>query len=1070
MKFLYVVIIAVSLAAPLRSEEARLLRFPDIANDGRIVFTYEDDLWILPSNATKAFRLTSHPGREAQAKFSPDGKWIAYIGNYDGNSDVYVLPSSGGEPKRLTFNPSWTTLCDWSGDGKFIYLITPKRYRYELYRIPSTGGAAERIPIGRAWEATVSDDGKIVYTPNSATRMSWRGYRGGLQPDLFLTDTKGTTFEKLTSWEGYDAKPLFFKSNLLYLSDREDNRMNLYQYDFPTKTSKRLTLNKDWDVEEPSVSQTDIVFISEGYLWKMDGLNNKISKLTVELTSDHWLTRPFTSIPDLLVNDVVPGIAGKKTVVETRGEIFLFDQSSTNPANLTMTSGSREILPALSPDGSKIAFYSDRSGEYELYVMNAQEGSQWEQITNGNKTFYYHIVWSPDGKRLLFGDKEYQIYWADVATKKVTKVDKGEHQRDNEIYWEFSDYDWSADGKWIAYAKCNFNMNSSIYLFNTETRKSTRLTDDRYDNLSPAFDRNGKYLYFISYRDFEPELDPFMDNNLVPHASRIMVAQLQEGLPAPFTAEEKVISIDVLKRGIEIQDIQKRIFTLSIESGNYYKLTATNGRLFFLSKPRWGFPGDEVYAPKSVTPYTLETVSIEDMQKKKIISGIAITYHVSSDGNFVGYISNIGKGVVSTSKEAVAGTGKLQWGNVKLRVEPRAEFSQIFNDVLSQINNFFYDPSIHGLDLSAIAKKYQALLPYCVTRQDVNYLLGKLNAEVGTSHMYVFRTGEAPRVKYERSNVGLLGADLVPDGKYYRFDHLIETPNDDPDTHNPLLARDVKLREGHYLIAIDGSSISTDEDYGKYLVGKAGQNITLTVNDKPSASNAWTITIEALSEEYGMRYKEMVEANYRKVKEATDDRVGYMHLSDMDKDGLTQFEQAFRAERFRDGLIIDVRDNGGGFVSWFIIDKLERILTGLTKTRAFAPMLYPHGIVRGPMVLLCNEGSGSDGDLVTWQFKERKFGPVIGTRTWGGLIGIINFQDLIDGGMVTQVNVGFSDLKGNWIVENHGVDPDIVIENNPADIERGIDAQLNKAIEVVQKLLKEKPLQNEKAPVFPKRY
>lgn len=1064
----FVVLAACSMTLSLFADEVRLIRYPDIADDGRIVFTYEDDLWLLPAGSSRAVRLTSHPGKEARAKFSPDGQSIAFAASYDGNPDVYLIPASGGTPQRLTYSHSGARIVDWTADGRFIYILMAQRMYNELYRIPAGGGAPERIPIGEVSECAVSRDQKtVVYTPSSASAMNWRGYRGGRQPDLYITDLQGTRFEKITPWDGYDCQPLYFRDRILFLSDRKHNRMNLYTYDAAGKTATSLTDFTDWDVEEPSASGNAVVFTMGGWLYKYDGI--KTEKVALEMESDHWLSRPYYINPGQFVNEIVPDNGGEITYVEARGDIFRIAPEEGEPVNLTATPGSREMMPSLSPDGQWLAFYSDKTGEYELYVMAVKKGSPWQQITRDKKTFYYHIVWSPDSKKLLFNDKEYQLYWADVASKKVTSIDRAVYQRDNEIYWEHSDYDWSADSKWIAYSKCAFNMNSSIYLYNTETAKIYRLTDDRYDDLSPAFDRNGKYLFFLSNRNFEPELDPMMDNHINVNMSRIMVVSLQDGLPVPFSREEKSTPNEPLKRGIEIQNIQKRIFTVPINSGTYLKLTARENRFYFLSKSTFGFPGDESYAPKSTAIYTLNAGSSENLAVTKIIDPVTLVYHVSADGKHVGYIGAGTGGVISTETESSVGTGALNWGYARMLIEPEKEYTQIINDVWLQVRNYFYDPGIHGLDWKAIGEKYRALVPYCASRQDLNYVMGKMVAELGVSHMYVWRPGDVQRQNYPRAPIACLGADLVPAGKYYQFAHILQTPNADEDTRNPLLAPNIKLKDGDYLLAIDGQTVTTEEDYGKYLIGKAGLNVQLTVNDKPSLQGAWTIETTALSDDYLLRYKERIERNYEKVQSATKGAVGYFHISDCDLEGLKQFEQGFRAERFRDGLIIDVRGNGGGFDSYMMIDKIERALMYVTQTRNFEPMHYPHGIIRGPVVMLCDEKSGSDGDLIVQHFKDRKLGTTIGTRTWGGLIGIINFQDLIDGGMVTQVNVGFANLNGEWVVENKGVTPDLIVENNPGDLEKGIDAQLNKAIEVVLEQIKNKPPKTLKAPAYPKR-
>ncbi len=1050
---------------PLRAQEARLMRYPDISNDGTIVFTYEDDLWLVKPGQTAAQRLTSHPGKETQASFSPDGNSVAFAGSYDGKNDLYVLSLSDMNPRRITYSTSDIHIMDWSEDGKYIYYTSYLRMNYELYRVPAKGGFSERIPVGKAWQAAIA--GKtVVYTPTSADGMNWRGYRGGQQQDLYRTDITGQSAEKLTDWEGFDCRPFFMGSRLFFLSDRKYNRMNLYEMDLKTKTVIPVTRDSVWDVREPGASANAIVFTSGGQLFRYDG--KTAERIHVTAASDRWMLRPYTANPDGFISEIFPGNTAGTAYVESRGDLFKIDPESGDPVNLTNTSGSREIQPSLSPDGQWLAFYSDKTGEYELYVMETKAGAPWIQITDGFRTWYYHIVWSPDSKKLLFNDKNYQLYWADVAAKKVTKIDRALYQRDNEIFWEASDYDWSADGKWIAYAKCEFNMNSAIYLYNTENKQTLRLTDDRFDNLSPAFDRNGKYLYFLSNRNFEPELDPLMDNHINVNMTRIMAVQLQDGLPVPFSKEEKETPVEPLKRGIDINNIQKRIFTLPVNPGTYFKLTARENKFFFLSKPRFGFPGEESFSPKTTAIYTLNACNA-DLAVTRIMEGISVVYNISHDGKQAGYLGSFAGGVVSSESESTMGMGTITWGDTKLTIEPAKEFRQILNDVWLQVRNYFYDPGFQGIPWKAVKDKYSELIPFVTSRQDLNYVLGWMTGELGVSHMYVWRPGDVRRQAAERHSVACLGADLVLDNGAYRFGHIIRTPNDHPDSKNPLLAPNLKLKEGCYLIAINGNDLSPDEDYRKYMVDQSGKKIKLLVNDKASPNGAWTVETEGLFEDYSLRYTEWVETNYQTVKEKSSGRAGYFHLSDCDEAGLRQFEQGFRAERFRDGLIIDVRNNGGGFDSYMMIDKLERKLMYLTQTLDLEPMHYPHGIVRGPMVMICNEGSGSDGDLIALHFKDRKMGTLVGTRTWGGLIGIINFQDLIDGGMVTQVNVGFANLNGEWVVENKGVEPDETVENLPADMEKGVDAQLNRAIEIVLRQIQSNPPLRIKAPAFPKK-
>lgn len=1050
------------------AQEPRFMQKPDIADDGTIVFTYEEDLWILPPRTQTAVRLTSDPGRESGAKFSPDGQWIAYVGNAQGPTHVYVIPKGGGTPRQVTWTHAGVRIVDWSADGQSIYYISAKRRDQELWKVPASGGASERIPIGKTWEAALHPDGQtVVSTPSNADRMNWRGYRGGRQPDLYMSDIQGRDRRRITDWEGYDCQPVYAGSTLYFLSDREDNRQNIYAYNPADGHAKRLTRFVDWDVEDLSASTKALIFVNEGLLYIYDTYLNTVVKVDLAIPSDHPFVAPRTVLPSNFVNDCVPGPRAERVVVESRGDLFLFEKGQATPVNLTASAGSRECQPAISPDGTRLAFVSDKSGENEVYVCDLRPGAPWIPVTKKSTTWYYRLVWSPDGTRLCFGDKDLKLFWADLKAGTVTLVDRAMHQRDNEIYWEASDYDWSADGRMLAYAKCAFNMNSEIWLHDTKTGTSVRVADDRFDNLSPAFDRNGDYLYFLSNRNFTPALDPFMDNNIVTDASCVMAVALHAGRPAPFIKGAGLTPPSTPQSGIDLDGIAERVFMTPIKSGTYTRLTATRGRVFFLSKPMFGFPGDEVYAPRLVTPWSLETVDMATLRRHTILTDVSIATTVSPDGSSVGFVAGDHHGVVGTSQPATTEEGALVWGDATMRIDPTQEFRQIFDEVWRQERNFFYDVNMHGLDWKAIGDRHRALLPSVPSRQDLNVLLGKLIAELGTSHMYIMRPGDLPRPVGGRVPIGCLGMDLVPENGRYRIAHIVRTPNDDPFTRNPVCAPDVRIHEGDYVLAIDDSVLTLDRDYGYWLQNKAGVKITLTLNHTPSMEGAWTTSFVTLRSEQGLRYTEWVERNYATVKSATSGRVGYFHLSDMDKDGLEQFERGFRAERFRDGLIIDVRGNGGGFVSWFVLDKLERELRYFTRTRDFEPMLYPHGIVRGPMVMLCDESSGSDGDLIAQHFKDRKLGTLIGTRTWGGLIGIINFMDLIDGGMVTQVNVGFGNLNGEWVVENTGVTPDIEVPLDPAALEQGKDTQLLKGIEMILKDMERTPAKKVTIPRYP---
>ena len=1053
--------------------KGRLLQNPDIGH-GKIVFTFEDDLWLVPETGGIARRLTDFPGLERFAKFSPNGKWIAFTGNYDGGSDVYIIPAEGGSPIRLTYHPAADVVLGWTPDSRFVLFRSRRGLRTGLYRVSISGGFPEKLPVDRVRYASLSPDGaRIAFNRNDADRMNWKDYRGGDQQDIWIGNLKTRKFHKITRWEGYDNFPMWVGDAIYFNSDRQFGRMNLYRYSLKTKQIERITHFKNWDVEFPSTDSRKIVYGCEGYLWTYDLTTGKNRKLSILIPTDRWRVRNTYLDPDNYVQYVSLSAKGDTAVVQSRGDVYLVPTKKGQPVNLTQSSGSREIYPVLSPNGKWVAFFSDKTGEYELYIAEPKPNRSWKQLTHHSKTYYYHVVWSPDSKKLLFGDKDFKTFVVDISTGKMTKIDQCFYQKDNEIYWEISDYNWSPDSKWVTYSKTNKNLNSSIYLYNFETKQKVRLTDDRYDDFSPAFDQAGKYLYFLSNRHFQPELDPFMDNNINADMTQVMVVQLQSGEKPPFEEDaekdSKTEKIDVNR--IDLKGISDRLYTAPVSAGTYKKLQAGKKSVYFLSKKNFGFPGmEEFFHPNSVTFYTLKRFDISSKHTKTVIAGIG-SYSVSYDDSHVSYLSGKMAGVVSSTDESFVGEGTLDWKGLKQWVDFSQEYRQIYWEAWRQIRDFFYDPNLHGRDWPAIGKKYAALIPFVGTRNDLNYLLGQMIGELTASHEYIIGRGSPIRERYERVSVGLLGADLIPDKKAnaYRFAHIIKGAEWKSGAQNPLLNPDVQVRKGDYLLAIDGKRLSSKENYFKYLENKSGRKVSITVNRKPTLKDARTFTIRTLYSDRNLRYFEWVQKNYAYVKQKTKGHVGYIHLTDMDEEGLRQFEQGFRAERYRDGLIIDVRNNGGGFVSWFLIDKLERKLMFLTKTRNFHPMYYPHAVHPGPIVVLCNQGTGSDGEVFSEHFKELKMGTLIGTRTWGGLIGIINMIPLVDGGMLTQSNVGFANLHGKWVVENHGVDPDIVIDNAPADVLAGRDPQLDKAIEVIEAELKKNPPPKLVPPPFPKK-
>jgi len=1070
-------ILWLTISAPAPAAEGRLIRDPHVGG-GRVLFTWEDDLWTVSLAGGQATRLTAHPGVERYGRFSPDGRQIAFTAGYDGGLDVYVVPAEGGEPQRLTWHPAADDVLGWSPDGASVIFRSRRTRQTELYQVAAAGGVPENLGLDRVRYASFSPDGtRMALNRQASDRMNWKGYRGGAQQEIWVAELGPRRFSRITDFPGYDCFPMWHSSGILFASDREGGRMNLYRCAPDGSGVTRLTDHGEWDVEFPALGGDLVAYGAAGYLWLLDAATGETRRLDIDIPSDRWRVRDRWYEPEEFLETLSPDGTGRRVAVEARGEIFILDTEIERAVNITRTPGSREISPAFSPDGTQVAFYSDRTGEYELYVTEPEPENDWTQVTDGSSTFYYHVVWSPDSNRLLFQDKDFTLHWAQLGTPGVRRIDRGENLKDNEIFWEVSDYCWSPDSLRAAYVKVDQNLNSAIFIHDTATGESTRVTDDRYDDFSPTFGAKGDVLYFLSQRGFQPALDSFMDNNLNVNQTMVMAAPLRRGAPLPFSAAARRLEREAEEAGpeqpesdplpLDLDGLGGRTTAVPVEEGTYKALRATEDHLFFLSRESFGFPGmDEFFFPRRVSHWDLVRFDLGAEELAVTIPDIG-HYDLSADGKKAGYMSGRSAGVVDAAKSARVGDGALPWDGLRQKTEVFAEYSQIFNEVWRQIRDFFYDPAIHGKEWGKLREKYAPLIPHVATRADMNYIIGHLLGELTASHEYIIGGGDGGG--YGRVGVGLLGADLVPDPTVgrWRIKRVLRGSGWMAGMESPLAEPQAAVADGSWLLAIDGHDLTADDNPWRLLQDREGMEVRLTVADGPDGSGSRTVVIETLYDEDYLRYFDWIEENYEFVRERTDGRVGYIHLTDMDEEGLQQFEQGFRAERYRDGLIIDVRENGGGFVSWFIIDKLERHLTYLSQTREFKPMHYPHGVHPGPIVVLCDEGTGSDGEVFTDHFRELGLGTVVGVPTWGGLIGIINMIPLTDGGLVTQANVGFANLRGDWVVENRGALPDIHVENRPEDLLAGRDPQLERAIEVVLQQLEQSPPMVLEPPEFP---
>jgi len=1060
----------------LSAEECRLMRFPDIHKDN-IVFVYAGDLWLVSSQGGDARKLTNHPGIERYPAFSPDGKYIAFSGEYDGNTDVFVIPVEGGEPQRLTYHPTADFVADWHPDGKHVmfrsYRTSHGGAGQRLWQVSTAGGMPTPLRPPESGLATYSPDGnKIAYNRRFREARTWKRYHGGTAQDVWIYDLKNDQVERITDWKGTDNSPMWVGDKIFFNSDR-DNKLDLYAYDVKTEQITKVTNHADYDVKWPSGGPGAIVYENGGYLYVLDATTGKSTKISVNVTSDLILTRPgYQNVGGLIqAFDISPD--GKRAVFGARGEVLTVPAENGEIRNLTNTPGIREIFPTWSPDGKWVAYYSDRTGEYELYIRT-QDGKQAEvRITKDGECYRFAAEWSPDSKKLMWRDKKYRLYYVDIDDRKPVLVDQGE-------YSQIHASSWSPDSKWIVYTKNNAAFYESIYLYSLASKKSERVTDDMNDDLNPVFDPDGEYLYFISLRTFNPTFSDFEQEYVYRDSRNIYMLTLEADEPSPFAPESDEVEIkededekkedetdeedaddDEAKEDDEDDDIEidfaglsERIVGLPISAAGYSNLAAVSGKIIYIARSA-GENGA-----------SLRLFDLEEEEETTLLERVN-GYRVSADGKKILYRAGSDYGIIDVAaKKNSAGEGALDLSNLSVKVVPRAEWAQMFDEAWRLERDFFYDPNMHGVDWPGMKKRYGQLVPYVAHRTDLTYILGELIGELATSHSYV-NEGDVPEV--EQVSVGLLGVDYTVDeaSGRYRISKIYQGENYDSDRVSPLTQPGIDVNPGDYLLAVNGQSVVYPANIYSFFELTAGRQVVLSVNSSPSEDDAREVTVVPVASERGLRYYDWIETNRRMVDEATDGRVGYVHVPNTSRSGLNEFSRGFFAQTHKDGLIVDVRNNAGGMIPDMFIARLDRELLSLWKAREGKIGRTPQKSMIGPMACIMNEFAGSGGDAFPYYFRSKGLGPLIGNRTWGGLVGISRGIALMDGGSVTFPEFGFINVKGQWDVENYGVDPDIPIDNLPNLVAQGKDPQLDKAIEVVLRKLKESPPSLPPVPPYP---
>lgn len=1056
------------LTVPVHADEARLLRFPS-TNGTDVVFTYAGDLYRAPLSGGEAQRLTSHVGYEIFPHYSPDGKSIAFTGQYDGNTEVYLIPSDGGEPQRLTYTSTNSRddlgdrmgpnniVMTWSRDGKEIVYRNRIGDGFEgkLWRIGKERGMSEALPLPEGGFCSYSPDGKkLAYNRVFREFRSWKYYRGGMADDIWIYDTEAKKVTNVTNNVAQDIFPMWIGDEIFFASDR-DMTMNLFVYNTKTGQTEKVTNYTDYDVKFPSSDGNTIVYEHGGYLYRLDPKTRKSEQIHITLNGENVYARTEQKHVANNLTAVSLSPNGKRLAVTARGEVFDVPVAKGVTRNITRTPGAHERDAEWSYDGKNIAYISDRTGETEIWLEPA-EGGEPVQLTKDNDTYIRQLAWSPDNKTILYTDRKNRIVVVDVAskTKKVL-------MQNSEA--EFRDVAFSADSQWITYTKPASNDLSVVYIYNLTSGKEYPVTEKWYNSSEPTFSSDGKYLIFSSDRDFNPIYGRLEWNHVYTRMGGIYLVPLALSTPSPFLGEDAsgadskdnttTAASDKKKDDkkestgmkVDTDNMYARIIKLPLDADNYYNFYSDGKAIWYQSK------GD-------VHAFNLDTQKDEVVAENARLAG-----NPTSDKSII-YLQKNKWYVSKLSTGKVALKDPVNLSDMVATIDYNQEWAQIFDEAWRAYRDGFYLENMHGVDWKAIKAKYQVLVPHAKTRFDLNYIINEMIGELACGHAYV-NPGECKRA--ERIPMGLLGAELSRDGSgYYRIDKIIPGAPYSKSLRSPLAEVGLNIHEGDYITAIDGVSTTTVDNIYKLLVGKANVLTELTINTQ-AAKGGRKVVVTPTDNEYPLYHYNWVQKNLKRVEEATQGRVGYIYIPDMGPEGLNEFARYFYPQLDKEALIIDDRANGGGNVSPMIIERLLRKPYRMTMYRTSSKNgTIPDGTQYGPKVLLINKYSASDGDLFPWSFKANNLGTVIGTRTWGGIIGISGSLPYMDG---TDIRVPFFtnyDAKtGQWIVENHGVDPDILIDNDPVKEQMGEDQQLEKAIEVALEQLKDrKPLPKTPAP------
>ncbi len=1056
-----------------------LLQEPTLSKT-HIVFTYGGDLWSVPRQGGESIRLTAGVGMENSPIFSPDGTEIAFRGEYEGNADVYVMPASGGQPKRLTFHPSDDVPVGWTPDGKNI-LFRSARQSYSrftrLFTVPVEGGFETAVDLPMAYDGAYSPDGQsLAYMPISPAFQMWKNYRGGETTKIWLARLSDAHIDAIPRENSNDFNPIWSGGKVYFLSDR-NGPVSLFQYDVASKKVSPAWKNTSYDLKSASAGPGAIVCEQFGSILLYDLLSGKWNHVDIRVSADLPATRTRYENVTRYINQASLSPTGARALFEARGEVFTVPVEKGDVRDITNTPGTFERFPSWSPDGKQIAYFSDATGEYQLHLQPQSGQGEAQKINPGKAAFYYDPVWSPDSRKIVYRDSLLQLWYMDLNAKTPVLIDKDTY----DVPARNLNPAWSPDSKWIAYTKLLKNHLRTVFVYSLETGKATQLSDGMSNAENAQFDRNGKYLYFTASTDTALTtawLDMSSDGHAVTRS--IYVAVLNKNDPSPLAPEsdEEKTSEEVkevaaekanapkpassaqtpkepVKVQIDLENIGQRVLALPIPARDYNGLVAGKTGILFLTEVTRN-PG----APPSLS---IQKFDLKTKRMERLLEGVS-AFDVSANGEKMLYRQGANWIVQNTALPLKPGEGVLRLQNLEAQIDPKAEWRQMYEEAWRLERDFFYDPNLHGVAYEATKKRYEPFLEGVGSRADLTYLFQEMLGGMSVGHL---RTGGGALPEIRRGRTGLLGADYRIEKGRYQFARVYSGENWNPGMKAPLTQPGVNVAAGDFLLAVNGKELRPPQNVYSFFEETAGRPVLLRVSANADGSNSREVTVIPVADEAGLRNLAWIEENRRKVDQLSGGRLAYIYLPNTGEGGFTSFNRYYFAQLNKEGAVIDERFNGGGQIADYIIEQLKRTQTNFFMTRAGEPFTTPQNALFGPKAMIINEYAGSGGDAMPWLFRDQKIGPLVGKRTWGGLVGIFGAPPLMDGGTLTAPNLAFYNLKGDWDVENHGVAPDYDVEFDPAAVRAGHDPQLEKAVSLVMADLAKHPKPQYKVPAFP---